>query len=352
MTVSSTATGLRGLSRSASVPIGGRRFDRLMAALALLLSGGSYLDGWAHSHGRVDNTFFTPWHGVLYGALFLNGVVLGVVLLINMSRGRSWRTALPQGYLLSLLGCPLFLIAGVGDLAWHTLFGFEVGIDPLLSPTHLLLGLSAFLVMTGPIRSAWVRNEGHEEGTWATVLAPLLALIAMFSLFTFFTTYTHPLNITGTITAPKYQESNGAWGAAGLILQGILLIGTILFAMRRWRLPVGSFVLLFTLNAALMSVWRDKYVLILPALLAGVIADILYALWQPSVKRSGALHLFALIVPFVSTLATLLTIILFWGTSWSIHLWLGVCVVTGVAGLLLSYVVAPPALPAALEQEE
>jgi hypothetical protein len=27
---------------------------------------GLYLDGWAHNHGKVDNTFFTPWHAVFY----------------------------------------------------------------------------------------------------------------------------------------------------------------------------------------------------------------------------------------------------------------------------------------------
>ncbi len=37
----------------------------LVAASAWLV-GGVYLDGWAHHHGKVDDTFLTAWHAVLY----------------------------------------------------------------------------------------------------------------------------------------------------------------------------------------------------------------------------------------------------------------------------------------------
>ena len=40
-------------------PIGGLHFDWLMGILGFLFVGGLYLDGWAHAHGKVDNTFFT-----------------------------------------------------------------------------------------------------------------------------------------------------------------------------------------------------------------------------------------------------------------------------------------------------
>jgi hypothetical protein len=35
-------------------------FDWIATLLSLTFLGGVYLDGWAHSHGRVDDTFFTP----------------------------------------------------------------------------------------------------------------------------------------------------------------------------------------------------------------------------------------------------------------------------------------------------
>ena len=35
-------------------------------------------------------------------------------------------------------------------MAWHTAFGIELGNDALLSPSHLMLGLGLFLIVSGP----------------------------------------------------------------------------------------------------------------------------------------------------------------------------------------------------------
>ena len=51
-------------------------FDWVMGVLAALLMGGLLLDGWAHSHGEVDQSFVTPWHFLLYGSMGVNGIVL------------------------------------------------------------------------------------------------------------------------------------------------------------------------------------------------------------------------------------------------------------------------------------
>lgn len=40
--------------------LGGWRFDWTMIVLSAWLLGGAYVDGWAHSHGKVDDTFFYP----------------------------------------------------------------------------------------------------------------------------------------------------------------------------------------------------------------------------------------------------------------------------------------------------
>ena len=39
----------------------GAAFDWAATMLAGVFTGGLFLDGWAHTHGRVDDTFFTPW---------------------------------------------------------------------------------------------------------------------------------------------------------------------------------------------------------------------------------------------------------------------------------------------------
>src|SRR5258708_601990 len=103
-------------------PLGGWRFDWMATALFTFLIGGVYLDGWAHNHGKVDTSFFTPWHAVLYSGLALVGIFLVVNLLLNHRKGYPWLEALPPGYGVSLLGLIVFGVGGVLDLIWHMLF--------------------------------------------------------------------------------------------------------------------------------------------------------------------------------------------------------------------------------------
>src|SRR5262245_27710062 len=49
-------------------PEGGPRFDAFAALLSAAFVGGLFLDGWAHNHGKVDQSFFTPWHAILYSS--------------------------------------------------------------------------------------------------------------------------------------------------------------------------------------------------------------------------------------------------------------------------------------------
>src|SRR5215813_14259640 len=102
-------------------PLGGLRFDWTMVLLSAWFLGGLYLDGWAHTHGKVDQSFFTPWHAVLYSGQLVVMLFLEAEWLRNRFAGRAARLALPAGYGLSLLGVLLWIPAGVGDLIWHTL---------------------------------------------------------------------------------------------------------------------------------------------------------------------------------------------------------------------------------------
>ena len=116
-------------------------FDWAMSALGAVFVGGLFLDGWAHTHGRVDETFFTPWHAVLYSGYLLTAGFLVATLFRNAAQGYPWRRALPPGYGLSVIGAALWVIGGPGDLLWHELFGFEANVEALLSPAHLVLAL-------------------------------------------------------------------------------------------------------------------------------------------------------------------------------------------------------------------
>lgn len=353
MATSTFSTGNKTLSTSKEGHfIEGIGFDRLMAALTCWFIGGLFLDGWAHDHGFVDNTFFTPWHGVLYSGYFSTAISLIVVTLINHRRGRGWLQAIPQGYTLALLGVPLFTAAGLGDLLWHTLFGFEVGIEPLLSPSHLVLALAGILMAMGPLRATWLRPTSSYNSRWKELLPALLALLAVFSVLTFFTTYAHPLVEVRLVTHAA-NNSSKSYGVAGILLQTALLMGMLFVMMRRWRLPVGSLTLLIAVNSALMTVFANDYYLIPTALIAGITADLLYWKLRPSTKNVEGLRIFAFCVPLVYYLLYFGTLEITSGITWTIHLWLGAPIIAGVVGLFMSYIMAPPVAPAeALEDNE
>jgi hypothetical protein len=329
--------------------IGGLRFDRLITVFICWYLGGLFLDAWAHSHGLVDNTFFTPWHAVLYSGYAACALVLTLSVFMNRRRGYGWRQAIPHGYEFSVLGVPLFALAGVGDLIWHTLFGFEVGIEPLLSPTHLLLALGALQIMSGPLRAAWSRADAEPGQRWATLLPAIISLTAILSLFTFFTSFAHPFVQTWLLTDPSVGDGEKSRGAAAVLLQAAILMGVILLALRRWRLPVGTLTLVLTLNIALMSVFgqTNQYKLIPLAMLSGVIADALLWYLKPSISQPAALRIFAFAVPVVFYLDYFVPIMIQNnGIQWSIHLWLGSTVMAGIVGLILSYLLLPPRIPA------
>jgi dipeptidyl aminopeptidase/acylaminoacyl peptidase len=134
-----------------------------------------------------------------------------------------------------------------------------------------------------------------------------------------------------------------ALGAAAIIVQAALLMGILLLGLRGGTLPVGSVTLILAVNALLVSVLQDQYRLIPAAIVAGVAGDLVLWRLHPSLTRPRALRLFAFLLPAVFYACYFATLQLSGGIGWSIHLWLGTTVVAGIVGLLLSFLVVPPA---------
>ena len=173
-------------------PQGRIRFDWLIVVLSAWWLGGLYLDGWAHRHVPALETFFTPWHAVLYSGFAACGLALLVTQARNMRHGYPWNRSLPAGYGLSLVGAAIFLVAGALDLLWHTLFGIERSVEALLSPTHLLLATGGVLLVSGPLRATWRLIPTGTRLTWRAGAPALLALLYCYAALGFFTQYAHP----------------------------------------------------------------------------------------------------------------------------------------------------------------
>ncbi|MBV8531009.1 MAG: hypothetical protein JO104_06800, partial [Candidatus Eremiobacteraeota bacterium] len=167
-------------------------FDWFMAALAFLMICGPLIDGWAHSHQQVDQSFFTPWHAVLYGAMALNGLVLLAAGIYGLRRGYSFRNALPPGYWVAALGVVLFVAGGAFDAWWHTVFGIETGIALLISPSHLVLAVAGGMITAGPLLSIASRY-GRDAGGWKIVGPAVISAWAIMVNLGFFVAYAQPI---------------------------------------------------------------------------------------------------------------------------------------------------------------
>lgn len=323
------------------------RYSWIITGLSLWLIGGIHLDAWAHHQFELE-TFFTPWHGVLYSGFLALAIVLSATFIRNLKQGHVWQEAMPAGYEFALLGVLIFLAGGLGDMLWHITFGIEVNIEALLSPTHLLLAVGGGLMITGPLRAAWWQTSPRVSWAALTSLALLLALL------TFFTAYASPLSEgqfargLAPTGAPASQYLSEAVGVAGILIQTVLMVGVLLLAIRRWTLPFGSLTLLLTLSTLLtVSVHADWSLLPL-ATLTGLAGDALIHQWKPSAARRAAFRRLAFVLPVIFFSLYFATLALSGGLWWKIHVWAGAIVLSGIVGWLLSYAFVPPDQPADL----
>src|SRR5579859_7150461 len=331
-----TPDGVAGSTDTSARPVSSLRFDGLMVVLGVWFMGGLLADGWAHSHHMVDN-FFTPWHGILYSGFAVNAIALFITTWRNQAKGyRLWQ-AIPAGYELSLVGAAIFAVGGVFDLIWHTIFGIEVNTEALLSPSHLVLALGIFLIISGPFRAAWQR-QGDRALPFYMALPMLLSIAFTFLLLTFFTFPTNPLYHPWALGNDGVSVDDSVIaGFPAILLQVGLFMGCLLMAVRRWQLPFGSVTLVLTLNVLGLSA-VDNYLGFVPmAIAAGLFADVLIQVLKPSLNRPFQLRLFAFLTPVGLYVGYFITLFFIGGVAWTVPFWSGTIVLAGVVGVFLSY---------------
>jgi hypothetical protein len=341
---------------------GSFRFDQIMVVLMAWLLGGAYLDAWAHNHVSGLDSFFTPWHAVLYTGYFALALFLGMPLLYNLTRGYPISRSLPDGYMVSLLGVGLFLLGGVGDVIWHSLFGVERKFEVALSLPHLTLKVAALLIGCGPLSAAWRRTALEESRGWSALWPMVLTAAFVLSGLTYFTGLANPFanpwamvgfrvgvaagtEISSVAFSTQVPNELGqVLGVLAIIVHTGMLMGLILPLVRRWVLPFGSLALIFTINASLVaSVFGPTQYRLAPIMaVSGLAADGLLRWLRPSAARVGALRVFALAVPALLYTLYFVELLLTTGVEWPMPVWTGGIVLAGLLGLGLSYLVVPP----------
>lgn len=332
---------------SAPAPGGIRRAtpgqNLVTLGLGWWLTTGIFVDGWAHNRfGESLETFFTPWHALFY--LGFLAVAAWVVWLgvRGWQSGRRGFAAFPEGYHLTALGVPIFGLGGLGDMTWHTVFGIEVGIEALLSPTHLLLFAGAASILAAPLVSVW-RTPSPRLAPAGVVWPAVLSATALLS----FTSFMH-MYLWGLLSAPQglgYVQTRGELGS--ILVTALILAAPVLLLLRRFRLPFGAVTLMYGLNTLLMTLmlvpgeWRVPLLM----LAAGLVVDALLLLLNPSPARPWALRAFAFLLPLVVWGPYLGLLVALRLSNLSLELWLGVAVMAGLGGVGLSALIVPPPVP-------
>lgn len=313
-------------------PMTTKREDVVTVLTGTWLIIGLFLDGYAHQHLiRGTESFVTPWHAVFYSGFAAASGWLA--LLIARRHGPHLRDRIPQGYGAAVIGLVAFGLGGIGDGIWHTLFGVEVGIDALLSPTHLLLMAGMMAIVTAPYRAAVSAPDAGKRGVALVSLGVGVALAA------FFLNFVWGLGDGGFRVG--YQPTSGRGEIAVIAGVATILVTTMVFtiaatyALRLGRLRFGTFAVLFvTVAGAVHVAFDEELVGVIAAFVAGLILDVALAGRDPRDRVAFALPI---------SIATLWTVYLVTPlgrgeVAWPAEIWSGAIVLATLGAAVVGSV--------------
>lgn len=324
------------------------RTDLVTMLLATWLMIGLFLDGYAHTNIIEElESFFTPWHAVFYSGFLATAGWIGWTAYRRMAPGGTLRDAVPPGYGLSVVGVVLFGVGGVGDGIWHTLFGIETGIDALLSPTHLLLFLGAFLMLTTPIRTARLRSPGLElaVGDRAVVIMSLTLTSALVGfIFVYLWASGQPW-IAERPFDPRtgLGQFEAEYGIAAILVTNLLLLAPIAYTMKLWRAPLGLMTSVWVVVNLMVALAFDQAVVfsLIVGLGGGISGDLLMRLLRAGPDRPIAVAASLAAPPAIAWGAWFIAIAVINVLRWPPEIWGGVIVFASLTGLALSALVLP-----------
>lgn len=322
------------------------RRDLITGILGAWLLLSVFLDGWAHMNLDGAETFFTPWHAALYA---------GLGMMSAWVAGLAWRgrrpdaplaRALPQGYGVTVTGIAAFSLGGLLDLAWHEVFGIEVALDALVSPTHLLLGAGGLLILGTGLRS---QRASKRSESWRWTTPAMLSLLLVTALAAFFLIYTSAFVMSAPTRefvplpegAPGHGESELPVIAAlaGYIVTTVLLIVPVLLVLTSGspapRLTVTTVAATVAwLSVAMVGFPAGAVAGAAGATLGAGLADVA-RVWLPVRLDRRRLPIEAAAIAGLLWAGQLAGLAVAQGLRWPVSLWLGAVVLSGgvAAGL-------------------
>lgn len=305
---------------------------------------GVFVDGWAHFNRPGFETFFTPWHAVLYSGAAALFTWLVLPTATATQPDRVWAAA----------AAAIFTVGGLGDLLWHLAFGVETGLSALVSPTHLLLLLGGLIGVTAPLRES---RDRRLDGFRAAL--PVLGAVTLAAaLGTFFLLYVSPFAAdapTVAVTAipegaPGHEEgeATAVTGLASYLVSTVIVVVPLLVLRLRGLLPFGAITVVVTTIALLSSGVTQFAQPAAPvaALTAGLAADLLVRTGR-RLPEPAQLLLLGAVVPLLLWGAQLGALALTAVVRWPAELVVGVLVLSTMFGAALALLAVPRRSPSA-----
>jgi hypothetical protein len=285
-------------------------------ACGLWMISGLYVDGWAHQANKPE-TFFTPWHALLYSGF---GAAMVYASITSVRNARSGIGAALGEDRVTLLGVALFMLGAGGDFLWHEIAGIEDDLEALISPTHLLLMIGGLLMVTLPLRAP----KSRVAATASVGLS--LALVMFFLMYLSPWAEAEPFART-YLPDDEFSNLSLQVGMATVVLTTVLFCGAALWLARQRLLQPGTITVIFT-GVALAQSGLEGFNLLLPVLaatLAGAAADGLLHQGR-SLPATGAVIGLTLSASYFALLHA------DQGVGWGPSLWVGAITFATIAG--------------------
>jgi hypothetical protein len=336
-----------------TVPPATRTEDLVTALCGTAMMLGTLSDSWAHNNLLTQvqrEGFFTPWHGLLYAGFAATALwTLRIAYRRRHVAPEWWRDGWPPGYRVGAIGAVIFLLAGGGDMAWHTFLGIEANIAALLSPSHIALAIGSTLLLTSPLRSWWAQGARRDHA-FSGVLSLAIGIIPG-SIFLSYATPLHPALALVPYRRGYPGSTDANLATLGLasyvVTTAVLVLPLLLVHRRRPTFGTAAAVVIGPLAFAIVphEFAVAETVAGLAVVAAALVVDGLL-LWLDRRRGIDAplrLAIAGALFPAVVWSVHLLALQLAQGVHWPPELWSGTIVVTAGVGAALGGLAARPA---------
>lgn len=329
-------------------PRAGYSGNLLTIAFSTWLLGGLLTDVWAHNNVPQLETFFTPWHAALYSGFLATAAWISWLVRRNLMAGRRGIGAIPRGYGLGAFGVCLFVVAGAGDLTWHTVFGIERNSRILFSPTHLLLVTGIILIVTSPLRDALTDRSLPSAPSLRRLLPAVLAVAFASATLMVLLQYANILIDSPRQIVNSLSQTNRLPDNVGeaLIITNFAMLLPLLILARRWHIPFGTATVIyvvFGVQAEAVRALHTPLVFVI-IVLAGLAVDLLALRLRPGPARQRSFWAFGALAPVVTWAVFFAGMFITAGAVPSVvEFWTGMPVIAGLLGLVCAALLLPGA---------